>query len=149
MRRVYESIMRYDYDIVTLGLGPAGMAVSVMGSSMGLKVCAIERRRIGGECLNVGCIPSKSLLKIAKLRHTSEGFKGMGLSEVPKPELQRPFKQVRDSLKYINEKKTIGMFDKVDLILGEGSAEFVDPHTIAVGAKRITGKNNPSRTRPR
>ena len=42
--------MEYDFDIICIGLGPAGMAVSVMGSEMGLKVCAIEKNKIGGEC---------------------------------------------------------------------------------------------------
>ena len=50
--------MSYDYDMVVIGMGPAGMAVSAMAAEMGLKVCAIEKHRIGGECMNVGCIPS-------------------------------------------------------------------------------------------
>ena len=44
----------YNYDLIVIGLGPAGMAVSIMGSEMGLKVCAIEKHKIGGECMNVG-----------------------------------------------------------------------------------------------
>ena len=62
--------MSYNYDLLVIGLGPAGMAVAVMGSEMGLKVCAIEKHKIGGECMNVGCIPSKALLKIAEMRHS-------------------------------------------------------------------------------
>ena len=57
--------MKYDYDLISIGLGPAGMAVSIMGSEMGLKVCAIEKHKIGGECMNCGCIPSKALLRSA------------------------------------------------------------------------------------
>jgi len=62
--------MKYDFDLICIGLGPAGMAVSAMGAEMGLKVCGIEKNKIGGECMNVGCIPSKSLLRIAKYRHS-------------------------------------------------------------------------------
>jgi pyruvate/2-oxoglutarate dehydrogenase complex dihydrolipoamide dehydrogenase (E3) component len=58
--------MKYNYDIICIGLGPAGMAASIMGSQMGLNVCAIEKNKIGGECMNVGCIPSKALLKFSK-----------------------------------------------------------------------------------
>ena len=54
----------YDYDIITIGVGPAGMVVSAMGTEMGLKVCAIEKHKLGGECMNVGCIPSKALLRM-------------------------------------------------------------------------------------
>ena len=56
--------MKYDYDLIMIGLGPAGMAVSIMGSEMGLKVCAIEKHKVGGECINVGCIPSKARQRI-------------------------------------------------------------------------------------
>ena len=61
--------MKYDFDLICIGLGPAGMAVSAMGAEMGLKVCAIEKNKIGGECMNVGCIPSKALLRISNSRH--------------------------------------------------------------------------------
>jgi pyruvate/2-oxoglutarate dehydrogenase complex dihydrolipoamide dehydrogenase (E3) component len=132
--------MKYDYDIIAIGLGPAGMAVSIMGSAMGLKVCGIERRKIGGECLNIGCIPSKGLLKIAKLHSISKHFHDMGLAGGQKPELNQPFKKIREAVDFINENKTIGMFEKVDLILNEGSAEFVDSHTISAGNRKITAK---------
>jgi len=52
------------YDAIVIGMGPAGMAVSAMGSAMGLDILAVEMRKIGGECLNVGCIPSKALVLV-------------------------------------------------------------------------------------
>jgi pyruvate/2-oxoglutarate dehydrogenase complex dihydrolipoamide dehydrogenase (E3) component len=132
--------MKYDYDVLTIGLGPAGMAVSVMASEMGLKVCAIEKHKIGGECMNVGCIPSKSLLRMAKTRHAVAKFPAMELADAAMPAVKQPFDKIQEYLDYINENKTVGMFKKVDLILGEGGAEFVDAHTVAVGDKRITAK---------
>ncbi len=132
--------MKYDYDIICIGLGPAGMAVSIMGSEMGLKVCGIEKNQIGGECMNCGCIPSKALLRIAKFRHSITGFAKKRLSETPLPEVGDIFSKIADDLKYINEKKTLNMFDKVDLVLGEGAAKFVDDHTVEVGGRKISGK---------
>jgi pyruvate/2-oxoglutarate dehydrogenase complex dihydrolipoamide dehydrogenase (E3) component len=72
----------YDYDIITIGVGPAGLVVSAMGSEMGLKVCSIEKNKIGGECMNVGCIPSKALLRIAKTRHAVSKFPAMQIEEM-------------------------------------------------------------------
>jgi pyruvate/2-oxoglutarate dehydrogenase complex dihydrolipoamide dehydrogenase (E3) component len=131
---------KYDYDILTIGLGPAGMAVAAMGAEMGLKVCAIEKHRIGGECLNVGCIPSKALLSIAKARHTFATLPQMALSGAALPEPDALFAKIAKDLKYINDHKTLGMFKKVDLRLGEGAAAFVDPHTVEVGGQRITAR---------
>jgi pyruvate/2-oxoglutarate dehydrogenase complex dihydrolipoamide dehydrogenase (E3) component len=115
---------KYDYDIIVIGLGPAGMAVSIMGSEMGLKVCGIEKNKIGGECMNVGCIPSKSLISMAK----------RGL---PYP---HPFQKIQEYISYINDKKTMKMFQKVELLLGKGEASFIDKHTVAIGEKNISAK---------
>ncbi len=131
---------KYDYDVLTIGLGPAGMAVSVMASEMGLKVCAIEARKIGGECMNVGCIPSKALLRISEHRHAVNRFADMQLGSVPSPEILRPFEKIANDIRYINEAKTTKMFDKVDLVLGQGKASFVDSHTVAVGDKQYSAR---------
>jgi len=132
--------MKYDFDLICIGLGPAGMAVSAMGAEMGLKVCSIEKNKIGGECMNVGCIPSKSLLRIAKYRHSFIKLQEMGLEEGSIAGVKSPFAKINEYLKYINEAKNIKMFDKVTLILGEGEASFVDSHTVKVGERNITAR---------
>jgi len=132
--------MKYDFDLICIGLGPAGMAVSAMGAEMGLKVCAIEKNKIGGECMNVGCIPSKSLLRISKFRHSSSKLKKMGLMKGEMPKIKSPFSKIADYLDYISDKKTLKMFEKVNLVVGEGSASFVDSHTVIVGNKSITAQ---------
>jgi len=132
--------MKYDYDILSIGMGPAGMAVSAMGDGMGFKVAAVEKRKIGGECMNVGCIPSKALLKIAATRHSVTLNERMGLDPAPKSAVRNPFKRVRDHVEYIKENKTKGMFERVDLVLAQGAASFVDPHTVRVGDRSISAK---------
>jgi len=133
-------MMVFDYDIIVIGLGPAGMAVSIMGSEMGLNVCAIERNKIGGECMNVGCIPSKSLLRMAKTRGLFDKLSAMELEDVDKPNIKDPFGRIREYVRFINDKKTVGMFKKVDLILGKGEGFFADPHTIEIDGKKITAR---------
>jgi len=130
----------YDFDVIQIGLGPAGMAVSIMASEMGLKVGAIEAHKVGGECMNVGCIPSKSLLQMAKTRATIDKMEEMGLQRVVKPAVVNPFQKIATHLQYISEKKTLGMFKKTELLLGQGKASFVNAHTVAVGDRKITGR---------
>lgn len=132
--------MKYDYDLICIGLGPAGMAVSVMALEMGLKVCAIEKEKIGGECMNVGCIPSKSLLQISKLKSAADQLKKMKMLTGKLPEVKPPFAKIAGYLKYINDKKTAKMFDKVKLYLKKGSASFVDSHTVQIGKKTVTAQ---------
>jgi pyruvate/2-oxoglutarate dehydrogenase complex dihydrolipoamide dehydrogenase (E3) component len=116
------------------------MAVSVMGSEMGLKVCAIEKHKIGGECMNVGCIPSKALLRMAKTRHLFEKLADMELAATSAPDVLKPFQKIASHLNYINENKNRAMFEKVDLVLSEGEARFLDAHTVQVGERRISAK---------
>ncbi len=116
------------------------MAVSSMAAEMGLTVCGIEKNKLGGECMNVGCIPSKSLLKIAEHRHSFVTLSEMGLGDGAIPGVRSPFMKIHEYLKYINEEKNSKMFDKVTLVLGEGSARFVDSHTVAVDDRKITAR---------
>jgi len=133
--------MAYNYDLGVIGLGPAGMAVSIMASHMGLRVLGVEQRALGGECMNVGCIPSKSLLKMAELRHQYTRASEFGLAPLAEPPaVENPFDLVAKHIQFINERKTKKMFEKVDLQLGKGPASFIDPHTIRVEARNYTAK---------
>ena len=59
-----------DYDVVVIGAGPGGYVAAIRAAQLGLKTAIVEKEFMGGICLNVGCIPSKSLLKNAELAHT-------------------------------------------------------------------------------
>ena len=132
--------MMYDYDVLVIGLGPAGMAVSVMASEMGLGVCAVEKENVGGECMNVGCIPSKALLRMGRFRAAFSRLEQMELAKTPAPAVLKPFDKIERALAYISEKKTMGMFGKVDMLYQKGHAEFVSPRIVRVGDRQISAK---------
>lgn len=113
------------YDLMVIGLGPAGMAATAMGSEMGLKVLSIEHNKVGGECSNVGCIPSKALL-MASERHDYS---------------KEPFSKIAEDINHIREKKVLAAVKKADLLLNKGSAFFVDDKTVEVGNEKYTAKN--------
>jgi dihydrolipoamide dehydrogenase len=70
-----------DYDVVVMGAGPAGYVAAIRASQLGLKSAIVDKQWLGGVCLNVGCIPSKALLKNAELAHTlRERTKEFGIS---------------------------------------------------------------------
>ena len=94
--------MNYDYDVLVIGLGPAGMAVTAMASHMGLSVCAIEKNKVGGECMNVGCIPSKALLQIAKHQHIRS--RNTVVESLLTQHEGNPFERIAKHLTYIGER---------------------------------------------
>ena len=59
-----------EFDIVVIGGGAGGLVVAAGGASLGAKVALVEKHKMGGDCLNYGCVPSKTLLKSAKSRTT-------------------------------------------------------------------------------
>ena len=61
--------MAKQYDVVVLGAGPGGYVAAIRAAQLGLKTAIVEKRYWGGVCLNVGCIPSKALLRNAELAH--------------------------------------------------------------------------------
>src|SRR6185436_8512422 len=64
-----ESAMSEPYDVVVVGAGPGGYVAAIRASQLGLRTAIVEGRYWGGVCLNVGCIPSKALLRNAELAH--------------------------------------------------------------------------------
>lgn len=82
-----EAIPEYDADVIVIGSGPGGYTAAFRAADLGLKTILIERyARLGGVCLNVGCIPSKALLHAAKVIEESEDATDFGLS-FAKPEI--------------------------------------------------------------
>ena len=59
-----------DYDVVVIGAGPGGYVCAIRAAQLGLKTAIVDKQWLGGVCLNVGCIPSKALLKNAEVAHT-------------------------------------------------------------------------------
>src|SRR5262245_36712472 len=69
MRAEYPSAMDENFDLVVLGAGVGGYVAAIRGAQLGLKTAVVEEKYWGGVCLNVGCIPSKALLRNAELAH--------------------------------------------------------------------------------
>lgn len=61
--------MSNEYDVVVIGAGPGGYVAAIRAAQLGLKVALVEKKALGGVCLNIGCIPSKALLKNAEIAH--------------------------------------------------------------------------------
>lgn len=120
------------YDLAILGAGPGGYVAAVRAAQLGLSVAIIEERYWGGVCLNVGCIPSKALLRNADLAHTFHAKADLfGISG----EAHFDFGVAWDRSRKVAETHVSGIHflmkkNKVTEYTGRGS--FVDAHTIAV-----------------
>ncbi len=126
--------MAKEYDVVVLGAGPGGYVAAIRASQLGLKTAIIEKQYWGGVCLNVGCIPSKALLRNAELIHILKheaktfGIKIEGSVSFDYGEAFRRSRKVADGrtkgVRFLMKKNKIDEY--------EGWATFTDPHTLAV-----------------
>ena len=130
------------YDVCVIGAGPGGYVAAIRASQLGLKTVVIEREKLGGVCLNVGCIPSKAMISAAKFFDQSKNHGSpMGIT-VGDVKLDMPkLKSWKDS---VSAKMSGGVSqllkgNKVEVI--KGDAEFVDSKTLKVGDKTIQSKN--------
>ncbi|OSS42307.1 Dihydrolipoamide dehydrogenase [Desulfurella amilsii] len=121
------------YDLIVIGMGPAGMAASAMASALDLEVLAVEENKVGGECLNCGCMPSKALLKTAQVNQISHNLEKFGIRSSIFTDPDESLDIVRQKISRISGKKLMQAFVRVKLIINQGNAEFVDSHSVKVG----------------
>jgi dihydrolipoamide dehydrogenase len=126
--------MPKQYDVVVLGAGPGGYVAAIRASQLGLKTAIVERKYWGGVCLNVGCIPSKALLRNAELvhifKHEAKTF-GIRVDGQVSFDYAEAFKRSRRvaegrvrGVRFLMRKNKIDEY--------EGSGMFRDPHTMDV-----------------
>ena len=112
-----------DYDVVVIGAGPAGYVTAIRASQLGQKTAIVDKEFLGGVCLNVGCVPSKSLLKNAEVAHTlRERADEFGFSF---KELKLDYGQAVKRSRQVSERLTKGVAflmkkNKIDVFMGTG-----------------------------
>lgn len=124
------------FDIVVIGGGPAGVTAALRGRELGAEVALVERGRMGGTCLNDGCVPTRVLARAARFVRDAEQFPDYGLAaERPQLDLERLLTRVQQTVYRIQEKKQILYhLDQagVKVLENTGEARFVDENTIAL-----------------
>ena len=130
---------RYDYNLVAVGAGAAGLVSSYIASAVKARVALIEKNLMGGDCLNYGCVPSKSLISSAKLVHQLNQHDRFGLKEI---QYQVDFPLVMDRIQEIIEAITphdsVERYTSLGVECIEGSAKLVSPHELEVCFLRKT-----------
>ncbi len=76
--------MHYDFDMVVIGAGAAGLTAAGMSATLGAKTALIEAGKLGGDCTWTGCVPSKTLLKAAKVAHSMRTAERFGILQIGK-----------------------------------------------------------------
>ena len=135
---------KYDFDIGIIGGGAAGLTVAAGAAQLGAKTLLIEKEKeLGGDCLHYGCVPSKTLLRTARVVHLMKRAQDFGLPrvEVPPVDYREVVARIRSVIaeiqKHDSEERFCGLGAKVAF----GAPRFTDEHTLQLNGQSHTAKN--------
>lgn len=131
----------HSFDLVILGAGSGGYAAALRASQLGMTVGLIEKDKVGGTCLHVGCIPTKALLHAAEVadsaRHSEMFGVKASLEGIDLPAVNA----YRDGVVSSKHKGLQGLIKARGITTIEGEGTLVSPTTVQVGSDTVTGKN--------
>jgi pyruvate/2-oxoglutarate dehydrogenase complex dihydrolipoamide dehydrogenase (E3) component len=131
---------KHDYDMIIIGGGAAGLTVAAGAAQLGAKTALIEKEKLGGDCLYYGCVPSKTLIKAAKVYHYAKNLKTFGLPEVEIPpcNLKSVMDHVRGVIDHVAMHDSVERFQGLGVEVIFGSPEFVSDHEVKVDGKALS-----------
>jgi pyruvate/2-oxoglutarate dehydrogenase complex dihydrolipoamide dehydrogenase (E3) component len=128
-------------DLCIIGAGSGGLSVAAGAAQLGQKVVLIERHKMGGDCLNYGCVPSKSLIAAASHAQAIRRAHEFGVDAgEPKTDFARVMKHVHDVIAAIEPNDSVERFEKLGVRVVKASARFVGPHEVEAGDLRISAR---------
>ena len=131
--------MKYEANLVVIGAGSGGLVSALIAAAVKSKVILVERHKMGGDCLNTGCVPSKAILRSAKVASTMSRAEEFGLEKVEvKPVFSKVMKRVHEVIETIEPHDSIERFTGLGVECVTGEAEIVDKHTVKVGCLLYT-----------
>ncbi|OAV17331.1 mercury(II) reductase [Moraxella catarrhalis] len=130
-----------DYDLLIIGSGGSAFSAAIKAIEYGAKVAMIERGTVGGTCVNIGCVPSKTLLRAGEINHLAKVNPFTGLqTSAGEVELAPLIKQKDELVSELRNQKYVDLIDEygIDLIVGE--AKFTDEQTVEVNGEKLSAK---------
>ncbi len=134
--------MKYEYDIAVIGGGSGGLVVASAAAKMGARALLIENNKMGGDCLNYGCVPSKTFLKSAHLIHQMRKSHNYGVKNLNfDVDLKEIMDRVKSVIAEIAPHDSVERFEGMGVDVKLGIGQIVGEHEVKVGENTYTAKN--------
>ncbi len=133
---------RFDDNLVVLGGGSAGLIAALIAATVRARVTLVERGRMGGDCLNTGCVPSKTLIRSARVAHeirTSDRF-GIAARD-PEVDFAAVMERVQAAIRTIEPKDSMERYESLGVRCIAGEATLEDAHHVRVGEQLLSTRN--------
>ncbi len=140
--RGYRRPKRFDANLIVIGGGSAGLVTAYIAAAVKAKVVLIERHRMGGDCLNTGCVPSKALIRSARLVAAMRASEDFGIrGGEPEVDFASVMERVRRVVEQVEPHDSIERYTALGVDVRIGEARILDPWSVEVGGQRITARN--------
>jgi pyruvate/2-oxoglutarate dehydrogenase complex dihydrolipoamide dehydrogenase (E3) component len=134
-----ESELRVD--LCVIGGGPGGLSIAAAAAQLGVSVALIEKHKMGGDCLNYGCVPSKALIAAARRAHMMRSSAAFGIAPVrPSIDYRAVHDHVHNVIAAIAPNDSIERFTGMGVKVLQASASFADRNTVVAGDHRIKAR---------
>ena len=149
-RKVYSGFTKpkkFDRNLVVIGAGSAGLVSSLIAATVKAKVTLVEAHEMGGDCLNTGCVPSKALIKSAKVAVMIRHADKYGLeATAPKVPFKAVMARVLDTITTIEPHDSVERYEGLGVDVVKGYATIIDPWTVEIarndgGTQRLTTRS--------
>ncbi|GAA3528864.1 FAD-dependent oxidoreductase [Zobellella aerophila] len=149
-RRVYRSWTRprhFDRNLIVIGAGAAGLVSAYIAAAVKAKVTLVEAHKMGGDCLNTGCVPSKALIRSAKLAHQIKHADHYGLEAgAPAFSFKAVMARIHEVIRKIEPHDSIERYTKLGVEVLTGYGRLVDPWTVEIALndgsiRRLTARS--------
>jgi pyruvate/2-oxoglutarate dehydrogenase complex dihydrolipoamide dehydrogenase (E3) component/uncharacterized membrane protein YdjX (TVP38/TMEM64 family) len=149
-RRVYKGYSKpkkFDRNLVVIGAGAGGLVTSYIAAAVKAKVTLVEAGEMGGDCLNYGCVPSKAIIKTAKVANQMRHADNYGLEPVtPAMSFKRVMARVHEVIAAIAPNDSVERYTSLGVDVVKGYAKIIDPWTVEIkkndgGTQTLTTKN--------
>lgn len=146
-RKVYKKYKglkpkSFDRNLVVIGAGSAGLVSSYIASAVKAKVTLIEQAKMGGDCLNTGCVPSKSLIRISNLIYEMSQAERLGLkNNTSDYDFSDLMSRVQQVIKKIEPHDSVERYSQLGVECISGEAKITTPWEVEVNGRRISAKN--------
>ncbi|MFO7557413.1 MAG: FAD-dependent oxidoreductase [Desulfobacterales bacterium] len=135
----YRRPKKFDYNLVVIGAGAAGLVTSYIAATVRAKVALIEKHKMGGDCLNTGCVPSKALIRSAKILSYVKRAKEFGFDSGNIDfNFARVMERVHQVIGKIEPHDSVERYSKLGVECISGEATITSPYTVDVNGKTLT-----------